>query len=136
MPDLVQNIGAVIAIVLCTDQASLNPQLVLQSNDCGCLIYECTVNDEGAIIWSGSAFDCIGSSNVLTLLGVDQGAVECNSGAVKAQRNNYTSQLIIINGSLSGSNIKCTHFNSTSIVIGNLSISTISGKCTVSVTSH
>ena len=138
MPDLVQNIGAVTAIVLYTDQASLNPQLVLQSNDCGCMIYECNINGEGAIVWSGSAFKCIDSMDELILFVADQGTAECNNGAVKARRNNCTSQLIITDRSLSDSNIECIHFNGTNNVIGNLSISTVgilSGKCTVSVTS-
>ena len=119
-----------------TVQALLDPQLVLQSNDCGCVIYQCTVSDEGGIIWRGAAFDCMGTNNELTLLGIDQCAAECNSGTVKAQReNNYTSQLIILNSSLSGSSIECIHYNGTnSNVIGTMSvptITTLSGRCMV-----
>ena len=105
---------------------------MLQSNDCGCLIYECTVSDEGVIIWTGSAFDCLATSNEIILFARDGGAVKCNSGTVKAQRNNYTSQLIITDSRLRGSSIKCIHDNgSNSNVIGNLSIPAItehSGK--------
>ena len=105
---------------------------MLQSNDCGCVIYECTISGDVAIIWSGSAFECIGTENELTLIGVDQDAVECNNGDVKAQRNNYTSLLIITDRSLSNSNIECIHYNGTNNVIGNLSIPIIaasSGRC-------
>ena len=102
---------------------------MLQSNDCGCVIYECIINGEGAITWKGSAFECIGTDNeqLLTLLGTDK-SLECNDGTVKAQRkNNYTSLLIITNSSLSGSNIECVHENGTNLnVIGNQSLSNIS----------
>ena len=106
---------------------------MLQSNDCGCVIYECTVSGEGPIIWSGSAFECIGTNNELVLFGVEQDTVECNKGGIKAQRNgNYTFQHIITDEALSGSNIECIHENGTkSNVIGSLSIPTIaaySGK--------
>ena len=91
------------------------------------MIYECTVSGEGVIVWSGSAFECIGSQNEIILLSVDVRLVECNNGAVKAQRNNYTSHLIITDRSLIGSNIKCIYDNGmNSNVIGNLSIPTIS----------
>ena len=104
---------------------------MLQSNDCGCLIYECTINGEGVIVWNGSAFDCIGTGNELTLFSGDQ--VECNNGAIQTQRNNHTFQLIITDNSLSGSNIKCIYDNGINFtVIGNLSIPdlmTHSGRC-------
>ena len=62
----------------------------------------------------------------ITLISAQQGAFKCNNGAAKAQRNDYTSQLIITDNSLSGSNIKCIHDNGTiSKVIGNSSIPTI-----------
>ena len=116
-----------------TVQALLDPQLVLQSNDCGCVTYQCTVSGEGAIIWRGAAFDCMSRSNEVPLLGEDQHTVECNNGTVKAQRkNNYTSLLIILNSSLSGSSIECIHDDGTnSNVIGTMSVPTIdtsSGK--------
>ena len=99
---------------------------MLYSNDCGCVIYECTVSDEGVLVWSESAFECIGSQNEIILFSIDLGFIECNNGAVKAQRNNYTSHLIIMDRSLIGSNIKCIYENSmNSNVIGNLSIPTI-----------
>ena len=103
---------------------------MLQSNDCGCVIYECTINGEGAIIWSGSAFECYStSSNEIILLSADLGFVACNDGAIKARRINYTSQLIVTDRSLSGSNIECIHDNGTnSIVIGNQSLPMIAGK--------
>ena len=111
---------------------------MLQSNDCGCVICECTVSGEGVIIWTGSAFDCpSGVYNEITLLVLDRGTVECNNGTVKARKNNnYTSQLIITDRSLNGSNIECVHENGTnSNVIGNLSIPIIKGHsgryCTV-----
>ena len=91
------------------------------------MIFECTISGEGAIIWRGSAFDCISISNELVLLlnGYHR-AVECNNGAVEAQGNNYTSLLIITDSSLSGSNTECIHYNGTnSNVIGNLTIPTI-----------
>ena len=59
-----------------TVQALLDSQLVLRSNDCGCVIYQCTISGEGAFIWKGAAFDCMGASNELTLLGGDQRAAE------------------------------------------------------------
>ena len=101
---------------------------MLHSNDCGCLIYECTISGEGLIVWSGSAFDCIGTGNEITLFSRDQGiTTECNNGAIQARRNNNTnSQLIITDNSLSGSNIKCISDNGIDLtVIGNLSIPTI-----------
>jgi hypothetical protein len=106
------------------------PQLVLQSNDCGCVIYECTVSGEGAITWSGSAFECASSINEISLLGVDLGYTVCNNGAVKARRINYhISQLIISERSLSGSNIECIHENGThSTIIGSLSVPMLTGK--------
>ncbi|MCG8620583.1 MAG: hypothetical protein MJE68_01110 [Proteobacteria bacterium] len=112
----------------------LNQQLILQSNDCGCVIYECTVSGNGAITWSGSAFECESSMNEIILLSADQNYSACNDGAIKARRINYTSQLIITNRSLSGSNINCIQDNGTNsiIVIGNLSLSNISessGRC-------
>ena len=86
-------------------------------------------------------FNCLGTDNEIVLFLVDRlrGTVECNDGAVKGQRNNYTSLFIITDGSLSGSNIECICENGTnSSVIGNLSIPTIeahSGRyCTVAVT--
>ena len=62
-------------------QASLDPQLILYDNDCGCLIYECTVSGEGAIIWSGSTFECRSTAHEIILFGVDldQDVIECNS---------------------------------------------------------
>ena len=64
--------------------------------------------------------------NMIVLFSLDLGFVECDNGAVKAQRNNYTSHLIITDRSLIGSNIKCIYENGTnSNVIGNLSILTI-----------
>lgn len=121
-----------------TVQALLDSQLVLRSNDCGCVIYQCTISGEGAIIWRGAAFDCMGTSNKLILLGDDQHTVECNNRTVKAQRkNNYTSLLIILNSSLSGSSIECIHDNGTnSNEIGTISdsvpnITTLSGRCMV-----
>ena len=107
---------------------------MLQSDDCGCLVYECIVNGEGAITWSGSAFECKASENQLILFVIDQGTSACNNGAVKAQRSNNTSQLIITDSSLSGSNIKCTYNNGTNsvAVIGNLSVPTTMaylGRC-------
>ena len=103
---------------------------MLQSNDCGCVIYECTVGDEGAITWTGSAFDCLGANNEITLFVKDQKTSTCNDGAIKAQRNNnYTSQLIITNSSLSGSNIKCIHNDGTNLsILGNLSIPNIAAS--------
>ena len=73
------------------------------------------------------------TNNELILLGDYQRAAECNSGTVKAQReNNYTSRLIILNSSLSGSSIECIHDNGTNPnVIGTMSVPTIttsSGK--------
>ena len=88
----------------------LNQQLILQSNDCGCVIYECTISGEGTITWRGSAFDCPSAENDIVLLGVDQGSTtSCNDGAIKAKRSDHTSQLIITNSSLSGSSIECAH---------------------------
>ena len=72
------------------------------------MIYECTVSGEGVIVWSGSAFECIDSENEIILFSIDLGFVECNNGAVKAQRNNYTSRLIITDRSLIGSNINAS----------------------------
>lgn len=98
---------------------------MLQSNDCGCVIYECTVSGEGAIIWTGSAFDCISTGNEIALLSFDQQSVVCNNG-LKAQRNNYTSLLMITDSSLSGKNTECIYYNETNPeVIGKSSIPTI-----------
>ena len=116
----------------------LNQQLVLQSNNCGCVIYECTFNSEGTIVWKGSAFDCPSVDNVIILLVLDQlqgfKTQSCNDGAIKAKRNNYTSQLIITDSSLSGSSIQYIHENGTlnPSVIGEISLPTIntsSGRC-------
>ena len=57
----------------------------------------------------------------------------CNDGAVKAKRSDHTSQLIISDGTLSGSSIDCIHENGTnsSNVIDSISLPTIatsSGK--------
>ena len=103
---------------------------MLQSNDCGCVIYKCTINGEGAITWSGSAFECESSMNEINLFSADLGYSTCNDGAIKARRvNNYTSQLIVMDRSLSGTNIECIHDNGTnSIVIGNQSLPMIAGK--------
>ena len=109
----------------------LNQQLVLQSNNCGCVIYECTINSEGTIIWRGSAFDCPSADNEIVLLGLDQlqgfKTRSCNDGAIKAKRNNHTSQLIITDSSLSGSSTQCIHENGTvnPNVIGEISLPTI-----------
>ena len=109
----------------------LNQQLVLQSNNCGCVIYECTFNSEGTIVWKGSAFDCPSVDNVIILLVLDQlqgfKTQSCNDGAIKAKRNNYTSQLIITDSSLSGSSIQYIHENGTlnPSVIGEISLPTI-----------
>ncbi len=103
---------------------------MLQSDDCGCVIYECTISGEGLITWNGSAFECGGTENeqLLSLLGTDK-SLECNDGAVKARRINYISQLIISERSLSGSNIECIHENGThSTVVGSLSVPIITGK--------
>ena len=107
---------------------------MLYSNDCGCLTYQCTVSDEGAIIWRGSSFECgQHTDNEISLLFLDRGTVaECNNGTIKAKRHNYISQLVIIDSTtLSGSNIECIHDDITNLtVIGNLSIPAIipSGK--------
>ena len=52
-------------------QASLNPQLVLQGNDCGCVIYECTiiiVVKELLRTWRGSALILIAPVLGLSLI--------------------------------------------------------------------
>jgi hypothetical protein len=95
------------------------------------VIYECTVSGEGAIIWSGSAFECTSTNNELVLFGADLGynIIVCNNGAVKARRINYTSQLIITDRYLSGSKIKCIHDDGTnSMAIHNVSVPIIAGK--------
>ena len=119
---------------LSAGQAPLDDlQLVLQSNDCGCVIYECTVNSEGTFTWKGSAFDCPSTNNEIILFFVDRTSSTCNDGAIKAQRNNYTSQLIITNSSLSGSSIECSHVFQNGMnlltVTSIPNITTFSGRC-------
>ncbi len=93
------------------------------------MIYECTVSGEGAIIWSGSAFECTSTNNELVFFGADLGYSVCNNGAVKARRVNYTSQLIITDRYLSGSKIQRIHDDGTnSMVIHNVSVPIIAGK--------
>ena len=81
----------------------IHMQLILYNNDCGCLIYECTVSGEGTIIWSGSVFECRSTAHEIILFGVDQDqdVIECNNGAIKAHKTTYnTSQLIITDSSM------------------------------------
>ena len=63
-------------------------------------IFECTVVGEGATIWKGTAFDCVGTDNEIVLLHASSSSspLQCNDGAiqgriVRAINNTYTHNL-------------------------------------------
>ena len=96
-------------------------------NDCTCeghnVTYECTVSDNGAMIWKGTAFDCSLTNNELaifhTINFTSQRPLPCNNGAivgraVKAENDSYKSQITIqVSDELNGTTVVCAHDNGT-----------------------
>ena len=97
-------------------------------NGCICsgdvLTYECTaMGTEVATIWTGSAFDCPASNNMITLLhsrflyNESSGIYHCNNGAIVTRSlsfegNSYTSQLnVTVTPDIGGKTIKCAGDN-------------------------
>lgn len=91
--------------------------------DCGTCVghqqlYECTTVGIGTTVWKGTAFQCPGSSILLSHSLFSSGTTDsCNNGAivghsVRAVSNCYTSQLnVTVDASMNGQTIKCIYNN-------------------------
>ena len=90
----------------------------------GSVTLQCSVTEAGVTVWGGSAFDCMSSSNVITLLhsrfnstGGTNGT--CNNGtivgkSIGVKNNHYTSRLYVrISSDLVGKDIECIRDNGT-----------------------
>ena len=101
----------------------------------GELTYECTVEgDAGATLWTGTAFDCPQTENLLEFLHRRRfinATRTCNNGAIvgrgiKVEGSNYTSQVnITVDHSLVGKTVTC--FDSSRMLIGNSTIMLTTG---------
>ena len=89
-------------------------------NSCTCEgynnVYECTVDRESGVIWTGTVFDCPAINNEIYLQHGVPNAVNlsCNNGAisgrvVRADNDHYTSQLsILVTSEVLGDSIRCS----------------------------
>jgi hypothetical protein len=88
------------------------------------LSYECTVMESGYILWTGSAFNYLSSSNEIWFYHIFSTTYKmCNNGAIVArglnvEGNNYTSQLnVTITPDTAGQTIDCLHYNLTQDIV-------------------
>ena len=103
------------------------------------LTYECTTFGTGTTLWRGTAFNCAGQGNKITLrhslFTQDRGATDfCNSGnitgySLRAHNNFYTSQIVVLfTSNLIGRSVQCVYDSgSTEEVIGSSIIRTETG---------
>ena len=101
--------------------------------------YECTTFGIGTTLWRGTAFNCAGQGNEITLrhslFAQERGTTDfCNSGnitgfSLRAHNNFYTSRIIVLfSSNLIGRSVQCVYDSgSTEEVIGSSTISTETG---------
>ena len=90
-------------------------------NGCVCfnetITYECTIKGRinGATVWRGSAFNCLGNDINLLHSSIGSGIGTCNNGAIVAQKLRatdgfYTSQLnVTISSDVIGKSVECAY---------------------------
>lgn len=128
----------IIIIIIITVSAS-SAFLMTANINCACpgeeVIFTCTAVGGGITVWSGSAFDCSGDTNDISLshsrfMDLEGISKSCNSGAIVASSvgvtdNRYTSQLSIqVSRDLNGRTIQCAH-DSTAGTITTVGTSTL-----------
>ena len=102
------------------------------------LTYECTTIGPGNTHWRGTAFNCPGKGNEISLLhsqfGAGGSSAECNNGnitgrSLRVEGNCYTSQLFVVySQDLLGQSVVCAHNNLvTEEVVGNATIAITTG---------
>ena len=109
------------------------------TNYCTCqeynLVYECTVEGEGATVWRGTAFGCPATNNEIVLYHRTNFTEECNNGmivghVIRTVNNHHTSQLTVrVSPEMNGRSIVCAHDNDIgTITIGSSMVTITVGK--------